>query len=458
MAQFTKLCVCVAVFFFAHTAIPSHGQEIYVRERIPPVLTFDHVEDFYNGRAVVAQIIDNTWQFAVIDSDGNFVIPFFPHNTRPHQIHFSEGLVPIPNEGLFGFYDLDGEQVIDYLFLDAQPFSEGLAPVRFAGWNQDQWGFINTAGEVVIPPAFDMTLGFSEGLAPVKQGQWQSGWGFVDTSGNMAIYPSFFQAFGFTDGFAIVSHVNDPLVEPPQIGIINRYGHVVAWFDFPFMIQEHIPPRISEGLVSAGVALDDGLILFGFMDTTGNMAIPPIFERAHDFSQGRAAVGAIMDGEPHMGNELLGLIDRYGHVVVPHMYHSIGAFSQERAPVLVRTTSNQLLWGFIDPYGNEVIAPAYASVLPFSEGLAAVMIGGQEGTRAGFIDRYDYPVVPFRFDYVRNFSHGFAWVNLDGRWGILEIYTPSNRWRIAVGLVVATISLAAFVGICIKRKKMSQKV
>lgn len=58
--------------------------------------------------------------------------------------HFSEGMAAIKKEKDqgFGFYDYDGDEVIEPRYEDAKTFSEGLAPVRYNG----KWGYVNRKG------------------------------------------------------------------------------------------------------------------------------------------------------------------------------------------------------------------------------------------------------------------------------------------------------------------------
>lgn len=58
--------------------------------------------------------------------------------------HFSEGMAAVKkekNKG-FGFYDYDGDEVIEPRYEDAKTFSEGLAPVKLNG----KWGYVNRKG------------------------------------------------------------------------------------------------------------------------------------------------------------------------------------------------------------------------------------------------------------------------------------------------------------------------
>jgi hypothetical protein len=101
---------------------------------------------------------------------------------------------------------------------------------------------------------------------------------------------------------------------------------------------------------------------WGFIDASGRVVIEPRFQRAADFSDGRAAV--LVDGKQVY-------VDESGRVVLTPE------------------------WPPADPVHR-----------PFSSGLAAVRVGG----RFGFMDREGKLAIPARFTSVDDFSEGLAMV------------------------------------------------
>lgn len=56
---------------------------------------------------------------------------------------FSEGMAARSRDGIqYGFYDINGDKIIEPLYEDAKSFSEGLAPVKLNG----KWGYVNRKG------------------------------------------------------------------------------------------------------------------------------------------------------------------------------------------------------------------------------------------------------------------------------------------------------------------------
>lgn len=83
--------------------------------------------------------------------------------------HFSEGLAPVKRNGLWGFIDQTGKEVIPPRYSRVNSFSEGLAAVRESGL----WGFIDFEGNTAIPFEYAEAGIFNAGKARVKKA-WSS--------------------------------------------------------------------------------------------------------------------------------------------------------------------------------------------------------------------------------------------------------------------------------------------
>jgi WG repeat protein len=83
--------------------------------------------------------------------------------------------------------------------------------------------------------------------------------------------------------------------------------------------------------------------LFGYMDTSGKVVIPPTYELAYEFSEGLAPVQK--DGK-------YGYIDRKGAMAIQPAFMNAGTFRDGLAPVLMRGGH-----GYIDTTGRIVIPP-----------------------------------------------------------------------------------------------------
>lgn len=198
-------------------------------------------------------------------------------------------------------------------YSDADHFFEGLAMVGI--FNRDKkyhnetrtYGYIDINGNEAIPLKFADAGRFGNGLAPVKYTK-RGKYGYINKKGELVIDTAYLNMAEFHSGRALVSDN------------VNYY----------FMPHNSSYSKI------------------GFIDTTGKMVIPQIYDYAYPFSEGLAAA------------------------------------------------KKKRNYGFIDPTGNEVIPFKYSFAAPFVDGMAPVK---KEG-KLGFIDKNEKTIIPFDYtDY-----------------------------------------------------------
>ena len=174
----------------------------------------------------------------------------------------------------------------------------------------------------------------------------------------------------------------------------------------------------AEGL--AGVSVDG---FAGFIDKTGEFVIPPT-TFCGDFW-----IGEWASYMPRFNNGLarvryggkFGYIDRYGNIAVPFEFDWAGNQEGFFSEGLIRVRQDDR-WGFIDTSGNVVVPIEYADVRNFSNGLAAVTHGGGIWGNWGFIDRTGRIVIPLEFDIGDQWS-GYSSFN---EYGLAVV--RANRW------------------------------
>lgn len=284
--------------------------------RIPP--QFDGVRSFSDGLAAVH--IGRRWGY--IDKQGNVVIPLQFGGAGP----FSEGLAvvaagaPEDPQTRYGYIDKTGRYVIPPRFTWARPFSNG----RAAACVQPCWkpesgntiGYIDATGTFVISPQFNWANDFSEGAAAVRVGTKRSildgQFGFIDPSGAYVIPPHFSYVMSpFASGLAAthtgyINHAGDVVIPAtPAEGVsefsdglagtkredgvafIDRFGKTVL------TVPTHAVKSFAAGLAplqQRGNRLFPAGRKWGYINKTGQFAIPPQFRGAQPFSEGLAAV------------------------------------------------------------------------------------------------------------------------------------------------------------------------
>ena len=172
---------------------------------------------------------------------------------------------------------------------------------------------------------------------------------------------------------------------------------------------------------------------YGFVDKSGKVVIPFIYDWANDFKDGLAMV--VKDGKDADSNNEYGFVDKSGKVVIPLIYDGAGNFKDGLAKV-----SKSGKYGFIDKSGKAVIPLIYDDVLDyddvvdeihekddndrayFEEGLLKV----RKDDKCGLIDRSGKVVIPIIYDDIYNsakrfyFNDGLAKVSKDGKCGLID--------------------------------------
>lgn len=177
---------------------------------------------------------------------------------------------------------------------DLVPFSEPTA-------DGDRYGYRDADGQVRIKPRFRLANDFSEsGLAAVVD---ETGWAYIDSSGQVVIHPFVFDngPDPFSDGLARFEREG-------KFGFFDEQGKVAIEPRFDFASS------FSEGLAAACmgcVRVQDGEHWtvsggkWGYINRSGDEAIPFAFDEAGPFEGGSASVVEAgeskrigMDGHP----------------------------------------------------------------------------------------------------------------------------------------------------------------
>lgn len=176
---------------------------------------------------------------------------------------------------------------------------------------------------------------------------------------------------------------------------INRKGEIVLR---PNVVIAH---NFFDGLAmvwNGGKYKDPNLDEFygyGFMDKTGKIVIPEIFDKANDFHEGLAAVGVWDDK----------VKKQYGWVQIGDRYSFSGLLDK---------------YGFINSEGKFVIQPQYRFAHDFHEGLAAVFLD----YNYGYIDKDGAVVIPFRHvdasNGINDFHEGLAAITIKDKYGFMD--------------------------------------
>lgn len=289
--------------------------------------------------------------------------------------------------GKWGFIDEETKEwVIQPQYYDARNFSEGFALVsrersgNSAIWGGDttylciNYGFIDRYNNVITPFKYDklLTGNFHEGMAVVgiEDENHYPYCGYVDKTGKEVIPLIYAEAFNFSEGLACVAK--------DVVGIVDLDHNNKTYFETDYQYG---------GINKAK---------FGFIDKTGQVAIPFKFGYAFSFNEGLAAVAANED--VFYGfisrvalNGRWGFINKQGEFVIEPQYNEARGFYENLAPVMKYIESeNEELWGYIDKKNNLVIPYKYIGATPFLDGVAIV----SNNENFGLIDKSGRTIIP----------------------------------------------------------------
>ena len=237
-------------------------------------------------------------------------------------------------------------------------------------------------------------------LFPKKLGEF---WGYMDSTGRWAIPPnSFYYASPFENGYATVreesgsylinckgekvlpdfnktktGNINNRIL----VGIERRVGFVDITGKRITPIWENAEPY------SCGLSLVRQGEVCGFMDTTGNMAIPLKYSSAKSFNpNGRAIV--------NRGNSY-GIIDTKGNEIVPISYSYI---EYRPAHNLYLARNNNWQWGFLSENGN--IEVPFSDYSPWDDFYGNIIIVSNKEKKHYIMNRLGQ-IISGEYDYIR---------------------------------------------------------
>ncbi len=269
-----------------------------------------------------------------IDKTGKFINP--EHATdNGYSWDFSEGLAPIGINQKGSLYsisymDLGGKVVVPKGTSrnSSQPgnynFSEGMAAVCY----DNDCGFINHYGSMVIDAQFCNPDGFSEGVAfAARKRNKECESGYIDKTGKTVISGEFDLGMPFSEGLALVRYKTPLLEKAYRYAYIDKKGNKI------FELDDKLDPGRVNGLYKIndngrgpgyfanGRALVQQNENYGYIDQSGKLLIPAVFDVAHPFSEGLAMVyrGDKMEYIDDQGNtvwrEGMGPIPKYSAAV-----------------------------------------------------------------------------------------------------------------------------------------------
>ena len=294
--------------------------------KIGPV--FDYAENFqYNNLAIVSI----NQKSAVIDKNGNYIIAPFDGSING----FSEDRAIIRNN--------TGSKMID------------------------ETGKVLFSTDGYISRLYEGRAVFSS--KNYIHDDYTDYYGYLDKDGNIVISARYKYGSNFRNGKAIVK------IDEYNYALIDPRGKIINTYNFYYMTD------ISEGLIIFSPYLEDGYYKFGFADEDGTVIIPPRFDGASVFHQGRSIVSISDDYTYYYG-----LIDKKGKWIIEPTYSDIRIIGENRAavgiPVNNKVPEGEAKYAIFDLNGNKLTDFDYFDITDYKNGYASV----NDGKKTFFID------------------------------------------------------------------------
>ena len=227
-------------------------------------------------------------------------------------------------------------------------------------------------------------------------------------------------------------------------------GVIIEWLNFGIDYPSIRFEDAGEGLYTLEALTEDNTTKYGFMNGTGDLKIPIIYDNAKVFSDGMSYVEL---GEKKLfidpsGKEVLdvseysnvssfefgfsvvtrvhseaiesgfrqsflqGLIDKSGNEVLPCVYYEAGCFE------------NGIIWAvqngkfqIFSSSGNKLTQNEYNYVAYADEDM---MIAEKDG-KVGYLNKNGEVSIPFEYDHANRFINGLALVGKDGLKGYINV-------------------------------------
>lgn len=414
---------------------------------------YDYVYDYHNGKAKVRSATRVFW----IDKDGKECAQPGPTPAKEFSIYCEPGF--------YGYIDLKGNWAIEPQFFSAKEFSEGLAAAMILraadmdcnnGVNETTDEMGNSGNGYSKSLSYLLSLGsnYQEENFDYKNAQADSAriadsmrvvnarrlYGYIDAKGNMVLPAKYEVALPFHNGRAYVCFRQ-------KWGVIDRKGNWIfaPVLEWPAEMNDLNPNyyrndylyedegtnvkladlsdknQIAQGEIysfSEGIGVILKYNKYGFIDTTGKIIAPPIYDEVLPFTNGFAAV---------RHGKFWGFIDKTGKEIIPLQFKSATSFSKEGLACVGAAPNHEVLneedvqameyesdlnvfYGYIDKKGKWVIQPQFTKAGSFCEGLA---VASTNYSKLGYIDKTGKFIIAPKYDVANDFQYGFALVKIN---------------------------------------------
>ena len=335
---------------------------------------------------------------------------------------FIDGLAIVKRNGLSGFINKLGIEVIPCQFDSVDEFRDGLACVKRNG----KYGFIDKNGKEIISCEHAYSGNFSEDFCPIYPSITSNNPDYIlDKAGRKLIFKDKFDEFShFHDGLARVSVIQTKFLKKTKM-----YGYVNKEFKL-LSLDYGVAHNYTEGLaiVSIGEVNYSSFRDYGIINcTSGESVIDKNgIERisshkiGHSFGyyggKSGGVYGGFSDGMcifKRYGDwpNLYGYIDNVSNIKIQAQFDEGYKFKNGIAKVVLNNT-----YCSINKEGQILGKGNFEKMYDYSEGLAVV----RKNNKLGFVDKNMKEVISCKYDQAVSFSDSLAAVCLNNEWFYID--------------------------------------
>jgi hypothetical protein len=331
------------------------------------------IHDYGHVKVVVSEIP----RWGIYDSLGQTVLEIKHSNILPQ----TEGIFPVKRGNLWGYFNINDDQIIPFQFTTANHFKHGLAIV-----NKDNLELlINKNGEVVNQIHYD-SLGIlgPQTILFLKNNKY----GLINHIGVQILEPCY-------ESYKLVASSVILFKELDSLKTLVNFSGTAFWAGFTDSISEN---WIEDMLVFKS---DTAWRVY---NKNGKQVLPhkPHYEKIEEYSNEYARMT--------YGGKL-GFIDKNGKLRISNQYDEIYHFHEDMCAFKLLGK-----WGYIDKAEHIWTQPFYEKVLDFQGGLGAVFKNG----KWGFVDKLGKEVTKLLYSEIRYDGRGFYAVKRNNHWGMVN--------------------------------------
>jgi hypothetical protein len=355
----------------------------------------------------------NNGLFGFMDFEGNQIIePIYEYLG-----FYNEGLAVAVKNGKYGYIDKGNNVIIDFIYESGSDFEDGRSIVGLNG----KVGVINRAGHIIIPIDFIDLGNFSEGLIYAKR---DSLYGYYDNTGFQRIEEKFTEAFSFNKGLAKVQNgkkqsfidIYGTAIVPPIYESIQFYSDSLLIFE----LNGKYGICRKNGLILDSAKYDVIGVLsnnrslvakngkIGYLNGEGKVVLDLKFDEFPNFIE-IGQFNGVYAVVRYKGK--YGVIDNLGKLIIPAIYNQLSKFS----PLMAYTKGKG--WGFIDLTNASVITPQFDFAESFQDGYAIV----EKSSLIGLINPQGILTIPIIFNDINHIDKNLVTVTLDKNQGVYNV-------------------------------------